>query len=186
MPVLPADRGIDHRQERGRHHEERKAAVIGRGRVAREVADDSAADRNDGGLAIRREVVQRIVESGQLRGDFDPSPAGTTAKPVCIPAVPRAASTAVPCAAVFVSATTRASFDFGSAVRANAPTPACPVVIAMSYDRGPRFTRTRLHAVNVWEVNRRATAWQLLEVFPGFARAFSGHHEKGERIWIRC
>ena len=65
-PGLPADRRIDHREERCRHHDERKPAIVGRGREAREVADHTAPDRDDGRFAIGGEIVEGIVEPRKL------------------------------------------------------------------------------------------------------------------------
>ena len=76
---LAADGAIDHRQQRGRHHQQRQAAVVGRGDEAGQVADDAAADRDDQRLAIGLQVGQAVVEVGRRTSDFCASPDGSTA-----------------------------------------------------------------------------------------------------------
>jgi len=61
---LAADGAIDHRQERGRDHQQRNAARVGCGGEARKVADDAAADRDDERLPIGGEIDEGIVKLG--------------------------------------------------------------------------------------------------------------------------
>ena len=59
---LAADRAVHLRQQRRRHVHERDAAQEGRGGKARGVADDAAADGDDGAAAIGAGANQRFVD----------------------------------------------------------------------------------------------------------------------------
>ncbi len=58
---LAANRAVDLREKRGRHLHERYAAQVRGGDEARHIADDAAADCNDGGATIGVELDQRLV-----------------------------------------------------------------------------------------------------------------------------
>ena len=58
---LPADRRVDHRQQRRRALHERHAAQVRRRDEAGEVADDAAAKRDDGRTALRFVVEEPVV-----------------------------------------------------------------------------------------------------------------------------
>ena len=58
---LAANRAVDLRQERGRYVDERDAAQVGGGGVAREVADDAAAERDEGGRALGVRLDEGVV-----------------------------------------------------------------------------------------------------------------------------
>ena len=49
---LAADRAVDLRQERRRHHDQGKSASVSRGDETGQIADDSAAQGDDQGVAI--------------------------------------------------------------------------------------------------------------------------------------
>ena len=49
---LAADRGVDLREQRRRHLHEIDAALVARGDVARQVADDAAAERDEAAVAV--------------------------------------------------------------------------------------------------------------------------------------
>ena len=64
---LAADRAVDLRQERRGHLDDRHAAKVGRGGEPGDVADDAAADGDDGRRAIGRGANQRIVDASDGR-----------------------------------------------------------------------------------------------------------------------
>ena len=75
---LAADRGIDLRQQRGRHLDEIEAAPHARRREAREIADHAAAERDDEIVALDPRRDQRLADVFEYRRSFfEPSPAGT-------------------------------------------------------------------------------------------------------------
>ena len=61
-PRLPADRCVDHREQRRRQLHERNAAHVRRGDEAREIADDAAAERDNGRVASEAGGEQRVGE----------------------------------------------------------------------------------------------------------------------------
>ncbi len=65
---LAADRRVDLRQQRRRQLHEAHAALVGRGREAGDVADDAAAQRDDGHAAIEACLEHRIVDRFEHRG----------------------------------------------------------------------------------------------------------------------
>ena len=66
-PDFAPDRAIDLRQERRRHHDERKAAGEGCGNETGQIADDPAAQGDDQGVAIGGARGQLVVKPLGLR-----------------------------------------------------------------------------------------------------------------------
>ena len=68
---LAANRGIDLREQRGRHLDEGHAALIHRSGEPSEIADDTAAERDDRRLPIaagRKQRVEHPVEGAPVLG----------------------------------------------------------------------------------------------------------------------
>ena len=69
-PRLPADGGIDLRQQRRRDLDEAHAAPDARGRKACEITDDAAAERDDEVIALHFGGDDIVAERGELRIRF--------------------------------------------------------------------------------------------------------------------
>ena len=141
---LAADGRIDHRQQRGRHHDERQAAVVRRGGEPREVADHAAADRDHAVSAgpPRVRTARRTARELRLRPRLFPGRHGR--EPGAEAGGSQGRFDAGPCAAVFVSATTRASCPLSAPARRERPEAAGSAVRSRCRRTAARGSRGRL------------------------------------------
>ena len=91
---LTADRGIDLRQQRGRHLHVIDAAANDRGGKAAEIADHAAAQRHDDIAALDLCRQQRVADALEMRKLLLLSPAGTLTDDTPMPAPVSEASAA--------------------------------------------------------------------------------------------